>query len=133
MSAVFADTFYFLGLNNTGDAAHSRCADFARVFRGRLVTTNLVLLELANSSARPPHRQRTAAYIRLLRADPQVEVVEVSATLFDQGLELYRQHADKDWSLTDCISFIVMRGAGIAEVATGDHHFEQAGFTVLLK
>ena len=42
------------------------------------------------------------------------------------------QRLDKDWSLTDCISFIVMRRRGLTDALTSDHHFEQAGFTILL-
>lgn len=50
-----------------------------------------------------------------------------------QGIELYSQRPDKNWSLTDCISFQVMKSFGITEALTGDHHFEQAGFVALLK
>jgi uncharacterized protein len=46
---------------------------------------------------------------------------------------LYHSRPDKRWSLTDCISFTVMKEEGIAEALTGDHHFEQAGFHALLK
>jgi predicted nucleic acid-binding protein len=46
--------------------------------------------------------------------------------------DLYRNRADKNWSLTDCISFVVMKRKGITEALTGDHHFEQAGFKALL-
>jgi predicted nucleic acid-binding protein len=53
--------------------------------------------------------------------------------LFDQGFELYARRLDKDWSLTDCISFVVMREHGLTHALTGDHHFEQAGFRILLK
>jgi predicted nucleic acid-binding protein len=48
-------------------------------------------------------------------------------------VELYAERPDKDWSLTDCISFVVMRHQGVTQALTGDHHFEQAGFTALLK
>jgi hypothetical protein len=50
-----------------------------------------------------------------------------------RGIQLYNSRLDKDWSLTDCISFVVMRERGITEALTGDHHFEQAGFTTLFK
>ena len=50
-----------------------------------------------------------------------------------QALKLYHQHRDKEWTLTDCTSFIVMRERGLTEALTGDHYFEQAGFTALLK
>jgi hypothetical protein len=48
-------------------------------------------------------------------------------------VELYAERPDKGWSLTDCIFFVVMRQQGIIQALTGDHHFEQAGFSALLK
>jgi uncharacterized protein len=53
--------------------------------------------------------------------------------LFSAGLELFRSRRDKEWSLTDCMSFVVMRERGITDALTNDHHFEQAGFRILLK
>ena len=58
--------------------------------------------------------------------------MENSDTLFARGFNLYRQRSDKAWSLTDCISFVVMADEGLNEALTGDRHFEQAGFTALL-
>lgn len=60
--------------------------------------------------------------VRVVRSDPEI---------FDRGLALYASRQDKDWSLTDCISFVVMERAEIAEPLTGDKHFEQAGFKIL--
>jgi predicted nucleic acid-binding protein len=60
-------------------------------------------------------------------------IVETSGKLFRTGVAFYSRRPDKDWSLTDCISFVVMRDRGITEALTGDHHFEQAGFKALLK
>ena len=48
------------------------------------------------------------------------------------GLNLYEQRLDKDWGLTDCISFVVMQREQIQEAFTSDKHFEQAGFIRLL-
>ena len=56
-----------------------------------------------------------------------------SRDLLDRALELYHQHADKRWTLTDCTSFVVMREREITKALTADHHFEQAGFVPLLK
>jgi hypothetical protein len=50
-----------------------------------------------------------------------------------KGVQLYAQRPDKEWSLTDCISFVVMTQEGIFDALTGDRHFEQAGFVALLK
>jgi predicted nucleic acid-binding protein len=68
-----------------------------------------------------------------LRANPDVSVIACTEQLFQEGLDLYERRPDKDWSLTDCISFVVMKKAGISDALTGDHHFEQAGFTAILK
>ena len=47
-------------------------------------------------------------------------------------MDLYRHRKDKDWSLTDCISFAAMTDEGLTEALTADRHFEQAGFVALL-
>ncbi len=60
-------------------------------------------------------------------------IVPASRELFQRGVELFTQRPDKDWSLTDCTSYVVMKEQDIEDALTTDHHFEQAGFTVLLK
>jgi predicted nucleic acid-binding protein len=60
-------------------------------------------------------------------------VVHVGAALEQQAWEYFKQHQDKEWSLVDCVSFVLMRQRGITEALTTDHHFEQAGFVCLLK
>ena len=50
---------------------------------------------------------------------------------FARGKELYGDRPDKSWSLTDCISFVVMTERGISDALTGDHHFVQARFRAL--
>ena len=62
-----------------------------------------------------------------------MRILPAETTLWERGLSLYLQRRDKDWSLTDCISFAAMQEEGLTEALTGDHHFEQAGFTVLLR
>jgi hypothetical protein len=66
-----------------------------------------------------------------LRKNPHCFIMPPCQRLFDQGLDLYARRLDKDWSLTDCISFVVMEEHGLHEALTGDNHFEQAGFKPL--
>jgi predicted nucleic acid-binding protein len=68
-----------------------------------------------------------------LRADPACTIVPPTQSLFEQGVDLYARRPDNGWSLTDCISFVVMQQHGVTQALTGDHHFEQAGFEALLK
>ena len=58
-----------------------------------------------------------------LRANPNVEVVPLTAELAARGLDLYRARMDKEWGLTDCISFVVMQDRGIREALAADRHF----------
>ena len=65
--------------------------------------------------------------------DAAGDVVPASRDLLDPALDLYHQHSDKQWTLTDCVSFVIIRERGVTEALTGDRHFEQAGFSALLK
>ncbi len=132
MNVVFADTFYYLSLINESDQSHAKAVSFMSSFRGSSITTEWILTELGDALARP---QKRSAYLELLesiRHDPLATVVESSRELFTRGVALYAARPDKGWSLTDCISFVVMEAHGIREALTGDQHFEQAGYVALL-
>jgi hypothetical protein len=92
-----------------------------------------VLTELANSLSKRISRNGFVQTLSKLRSDPTVVIVGPESSLFDAGIDLYAARHDKDWSLTDCISFVVMRQRSITDALTGDHHFEQAGFRAVLK
>jgi predicted nucleic acid-binding protein len=52
---------------------------------------------------------------------------------FKRALSRYEERTDKDWSLTDCASFLIMEAEGIEEALTYDQHFAQVGFRALLR
>ena len=133
MKALFADTFYYLALLDPNDSFHERAVEVTRELSANIVTTAWVLLELANSLSAPKHRKVFVDFLDRLRANSGVTIFEADKELFDSGIELYRQRDDKDWSLTDCISFVVMEREGIDQALTGDHNFEQRGFRALLR
>ncbi|MGO8932004.1 MAG: type II toxin-antitoxin system VapC family toxin [Limisphaerales bacterium] len=132
MKSVFADTFYFLALLNERDAAHKRAVAVSRTPGLALVTTELVLMELADALCKPPQRDEVSALWNVVETDPAFQLVRATRELIQRGRELYGERADKEWPLTDCISFVVMQDQGLAEALTADHHFEQAGFKALL-
>ncbi len=88
---------------------------------------------MADGLASTPNRQAFRRVLADIEANPADMIVPANAETFEKGVELYHERPDKQWSLTDCISFVVVTEEGIAEALTGDHHFEQAGFTALLK
>ncbi len=132
MKVLFADSYYWFALANPLDAGHAAAKGTANV-AAAVVTTAWVLTELADGVCKVPSRYAFLQIFRLILNDPFHMVVPADQTLMDRGMQLYAARPDKDWSLTDCISFVVMEERGITEALTGDHHFEQAGFVALLK
>jgi predicted nucleic acid-binding protein len=88
--------------------------------------------EVGNALAAPPNRGRFIELLDLLASDPQTVILPPSESLYEAGIALYRSRPDKSWSVTDCVSFAVMKERGIHEALTGDRHFIQAGFAILL-
>ena len=133
MRRVFADAWFYIALLDPRDAGHPKtlkiCQDASIT---GFVTTHWVLMEVANMLSGTKGRAPCAAFIRELTRASEISVIPASEALFARGLSLFEERQDKAWSLTDCISFIVMSDEGVSEALTGDHHFEQAGFTALL-
>jgi hypothetical protein len=122
-----------MALINTSDWLHQRAQGWSRILRARLATTEAILIEVANGLSKVRWRSLAAKLIREVRADPDVTVVPVTTELFDRGLGLYERRSDKEWSLTDCISFTVMEDRRIRTALAYDHDFVEASFRALLR
>ncbi len=130
---VFADTFALIAWLNPRDDAHALVAAYLDGFTGRLVTTEWVLMELADALSAPEARATAVAFLHAVRADPMFDVVGYIAAVYQTGFDLFATRPDKAWSLTDCISFGVMAERGLTDALTADRHFEQAGFRAVFK
>jgi predicted nucleic acid-binding protein len=133
MTSAFADTFCFLALLDSREERHVEAAEDSRNPELRLVTTEWVLAEFGDAYCHPQDRADFVARYRSLVNHPRVKIVAAETRLFPRGVDLFERRRDRDWSLTDCLSFVVMQDEGITQALTGDKHFEQAGFTALLK
>jgi uncharacterized protein len=100
--------------------------------RRPILTTEFILLELGNACARAEDHADFLALLAGIRASPRTRVIPLDSRLLQRGLNLFASRPDKNWSLTDCISFVVMQEEGLTEALAGDSHFEQAGFRALL-
>lgn len=130
---TFIDTSHLLAFVNMSDEYYEQANFAAAALEGKLLTTEAVLTEFGNSLHEARWKQLVVKTIIALRNDLDTEILSVDASLFNRAFELYRSRLDKDWSLTDCISFVVMQERGLTEALTIDHHFEQAGFRALLQ
>ena len=129
---VFADTAYWIALVVKQDQYHRRAQAWTSHVTGQITTTAAVLLETANALSREAWRASAVALIENLRGRADVVIVPLEPVLWERGWELYRSRADKAWSLTDCVSFVVMQQAGLTDALTADEHFRQAGFRAVL-
>lgn len=132
---VFLDTGFAIAMVSPRDAYHGRAiqlADELNMAGTAIITTRAVLLEIGAALAKAAYREAAVSLIDLLENDPQVEILPLSDDLFVQAFKLFRTRADKEWSLTDCLSFVVMRQRGVQAALAADIHFQQAGFKALL-
>jgi uncharacterized protein len=136
MTAIFADTFYWIALADFSDSFHDRALTLTAVYAWRpLVTTDEVLIEYLNYFGEQPEavRRHVAAGVRRMIELPGIRIFPQSRDSFLAGLTLYEKRADKGYSLTDCISMQAMRREGLPDVLTNDRHFEQEGFRALFR
>jgi uncharacterized protein len=129
----FVDTGYWIAFFHAGDDLHRRALALARRLRGPFVTTSVVLIEVADGLSSASTRHLGTRFLERVRMDPNVTVVPLSPDLLDRSIARYVTRSDKEWGLTDCISFVVMEERGITEALAYDQHFVQAGFRALLR
>ena len=129
---VFADTTYWIALIVKQDQYHERAQGWSLQITGRIVTTSAVLLETANALSRRAWRAAVVGLMDHLQQRADVSILPLSEEWWRRGLELYRSRDDKAWSLTDCVSFLVMQDGGLKDALTADEHFRQAGFRPVL-
>ena len=136
MKSVFADTDYWVAILNPHEQLHPKAKSAsARLANVRLVTSEMVLTELLAFYSVKGERLRDGAVtlIERMRQNPNVTIVPQTSAQFQESLAVYKQYRDKEWSLTDCASILIMREESITEALSHDQHFEQAGFHALLR
>ena len=133
---LFLDTAYAIALAAPGDRHHQRAVELAETVQRvgtRLVTTRAVWLEIGDALSKRAYRPAAAALLAALERDPSVTIVPLTEDVYQRGFSLFCKREDKEWGITDCISFVVMQDRGIADALTTDEHFQQAGFNALLR
>jgi uncharacterized protein len=133
MKRLFADTYCWLAYLNPKDGGHAHASRWLERVQTGIVSTEWILLEVADAMSDPKNRNAAAEFIRAVRADSGMTILGYDRVLHERGFALYASRPDKAWSLTDCISFVAMEMEDLTEALTGDRHFEQAGFVALLK
>ncbi len=130
---TFIDTQFVAALVNRRDQHHQRAVELSLAFTGRpLITTELILIEIADALA-SHFRRESIELIEYFRQAQNVEIVALTPALIEDAFALYCSRSDKTWGMTDCVSFVVMEREQIRDALTHDQHFQQAGFSALLR
>jgi len=134
MTEVFLDTGYIIALEAADDQCHQDAVQHWQSLSSslpRLVTTSFVLNEVVTFlNSRNQHSKAVEVGNRLM-GSPSVQFVHVNEVLFYEAWQYFERHADKAYSLTDCISFVLMEKHGMRTALAFDKHFSQAGFQKL--
>lgn len=133
---VFIDTAAWIALVNQRDDLHYPALEASKKLRqaqSTLITTEFVLLEVADGLSNLSTRSSAINFIESLYRLPKLKIIQLDQSLYQKGWQLYKQRLDKEWSLTDCISFVVMKQEIITQAFTSDRHFEQAGYEIIVR
>jgi uncharacterized protein len=133
---VFLDAAYLIALGVPEDQHRAQALEFFQMIqtaRTRIVTHHGVLFEVGSSLSKRKFRPAAIQLLESIQNSSVVEIVPLTEKLARAAWDLFQRRPDKEWSWADCISFIVMRERGIRQALTTDEHFEQAGFTALLR
>jgi len=132
---LFLDSSFIIALSSENDELHERALDVAGeldVRNSSIVTTGAVLLEVGNAMSRKNYRKAATKLLDAIQSDARVEIIPLTDSLFSDAFDLYKARNDKEWGLTDCASFVVMKDHGLIQALTADKHFKQAGFEPVL-
>jgi uncharacterized protein len=132
---VFLDTSFILALENRDDPRHARAKELDRELMAAGCTLLLhwgILLEIGDGYARVGRRARALQLLEKFAYEEGYRILPINESCLAQAIGLYQARRDKEWGLTDCVSFVLMRQEGLSEALTADSHFRQAGFTPLL-
>lgn len=135
MRAVFIDTLYWIAILNPRDTYHGAAVQLDDHLKNvKFVTSELVLVEFLSyfSGFGEVFRIKAVQFVNELFRNPNIEIVRFTRDSLLKSIDLYNNRRDKEYSLTDCNSMVIMIDKKINEILTYDHHFTQEKYTVMI-
>jgi predicted nucleic acid-binding protein len=130
METLFANASFFVAYHNSKDVNHQAARDLAREFEGRpvlLVTTDYIFDEVMTVLLVRGNKNLAIQAGRAIIKDPNIEILRIDEDLFNEAWEIFQSFEDKEWSFTDCTSYVLMKKLGIGTGISFDKHFKQFG------
>lgn len=130
---ILLDTVFVQALLNQRDQYYEQAIALLPRIRAAMEVwiTEAVIVEVGNALS-TYNRAGAVRFMHQCYHTPNIRVVGIDSQLLQRAVSLYDSRVDKEWGLTDCISFTVMQDQNLLDAATADQHFVQAGFRALL-
>lgn len=136
MREIFIDSSAWIAINNKKDQFHNKAIKINRELlqnRCHYITTNFVLDETYTALLTKVSCFAAVDFGEKVINSRAISIIHITAKFEKEAWNIFKQYSDKFFSFTDCTSFVIMRRLRLEEAFTGDHHFEQAGFKILMK
>jgi predicted nucleic acid-binding protein len=131
---LFVDTAGWVAAADASDAhgaAVRRARDRWLEEEGAMLTTDYVCSETLTTLRLRLGLDAAEAWWKQIEGSSRLRIESVDALRADRARAIFFRYTDKDFSFTDCTSFVVMRDLRVKKALTLDRHFRQMGFEVL--
>jgi uncharacterized protein len=132
--AVFIDSSAFFAMIYSKDENHKDAARIAQRLESehwQLFTTNFVRAEAHALTLNKANHRVADRFLKYLAEETPVQIIRITEAEEELALVIVERYKDKDFTLTDATSFVVMERLGITNSFTFDDDFRQYGLTVL--
>ncbi|MBN1981176.1 MAG: PIN domain-containing protein [Chitinivibrionales bacterium] len=132
-NTVFVDTGAWFAIADSSDQFHQRAVEHLKKLTekaSRFVTSNLVIHETVLLLARRLSKKAAGQFLDMVYTDEIVTIIQSTESMEQKAHVIFKKYTDQDFSITDCVSFVIMKDARIKEVFTFDKHFKVMKFSV---
>jgi len=135
MERVFLDASFLIAYHNRKDENHKKAVKWIRDIRKkkvRFVISDYIFDEILTVLLVRGSKELSVSAGRKILESGFVTLIQVDNAVFNKAWRIYQNYSDKNWSFTDCTSYVLMKGLGILKGASFDEHFKQFGFEVVI-
>lgn len=134
METLFANSSFFVAYHDSKDENHQPAQALVRGFEGRpvlLVTTDYLFDEVITVLLVRNNKHIAIQAGKAMLEESNIELVRIDEELFNEAWEIFQRFQNKEWSFTDCTSYMVMKKLNIGTGISFDKHFKQFGVRVV--
>lgn len=126
---IFADTSALVALFNNKDENHQRALEWFKQLRPKMIITDYIIDELLTLSLSRGNKQFAITISKNIKnIFPSDSIKKITTEEFQESWDIFEKFLDKNWSFTDCTSYVFMKKFNFRKAFTFDKHFKEFGF-----